>query len=332
MNGLTRWVLIVILLIALTMGGGWWWYKIFVNTPSDGTGTAIIIIKKGSSLKQITALLNEGEVIRDSSRFFLLARLKGSAGKLQAGEFAISRNLKPGEVLRMLEQGEVLRHRVTIAEGLTMQEIARIYGEKNWVNEEEFLRLCRDIDFINSLGIRQESLEGYLFPNTYFFTRKELNSRTIITTMVRKFFIVWDEVSQGKELSLNRHEAVTLASIIEKETGAAIERPLIAGVFFNRLNMGMRLQSDPTVIYGIKNFDGNLTRLHLRTKTPYNTYMIKGLPPGPISNPGKAALYAVFNPETTDAIYFVSRNDGTHVFSRTLREHNRAVRIYQKSR
>lgn len=150
--------------------------------------------------------------------------------------------------------------------------------------------------------------------------------------MVRNFLKVWDEVSRDKETKFNKHEVVTLASIIEKETGTPHERPLIAGVFLNRLNIGMRLQTDPTVIYGIKDFDGNLTRLHLQTETPYNTYIIKGLPPGPISNPGKASLSAVFKPEETDALYFVSRNDGTHVFSKTLREHNRAVRIYQKSK
>jgi len=324
--------IVVFVLIALTIAGGWWWYKLFVNTPHAGTGTAIITIDKGSGLKQIAAILAEGGVIKDDPRFLLLARLEDSSARLQAGEFAISRNLKPREVLRILEQGEVIRYRVTIPEGLTFKDIARIFGEKNWIDEEEFLRLCTDGDFINSLGIKQKSLEGYLFPNTYIFTRKELNSRTIIITMVRNFFTVWDEVSKGKEIKLDRHEVVTLASIIEKETGAAHERPLIAGVFFNRLEIGMRLQTDPTVIYGIEDFDGNLTRLHLRTKTPYNTYMIKGLPPGPIANPGKASLTAVFKPAETDAFYFVSRNDGTHVFSRTLREHNRAVRIYQKSR
>jgi UPF0755 protein len=332
MKKLFTWGLAVILLAILTMAGAWWWYSLFVNTPHDGTGTVIVTIKEGSGFKQIATLLAENGVIRDDPRFLLLARLEDSAGRLQAGEFAISRNLKPGEVLHILEQGEVIRYRVTIPEGLTFKEIARIYGEKNWIDEEEFLRLCEDSAFINALGIKQQNLEGYLFPNTYIFTRNELNSRTIITTMVRKFFTIWDEVSKGTEIKLDRHEVITLASIIEKETGAAHERPLIAGVFFNRLNMGMRLQTDPTVIYGIKDFDGNLTRLHLRTKTPYNTYMIDGLPPGPIANPGRASIYAVFNPEETDAIYFVSRNDGTHVFSGTLRGHNRAVRIYQKSR
>ncbi len=332
MQKLTTWVIVVIFLVFLIMAGGWWWYKLFINTPHDGTGTAIVTINQGKGLQQITRLLAEGGVIRDDPRFFILARLEESAGRLQAGEFAISRNLKPGEVLRILEQGEVIQHRVTIPEGLTIKEIAQIFEQKNWIDKDEFLRLCRDRAFINSLGIEQKSLEGYLFPDTYLFTRKELNSRTIITTMVRQFFMVWDEVSRDKEINLNRHEVVTLASIIEKETGAPHERPLIAGVFLNRLNIGMRLQADPTVIFGIPNFDGNLTRLHLRTKTPYNTYMIPGLPPGPISNPGKASLSAVFNPAQTEALYFVSRNDGTHVFSNTLREHNRAVRIYQKSR
>jgi UPF0755 protein len=180
------------------------------------------------------------------------------------------------------------------------------------------------------MGIQAESLEGYLFPDTYYFPRNTPIDR-IIQTMLDRFNTVftpaWADRARG--IGLSRHQVVTLASIIEKETGAAGERPLIASVFHNRLARGMRLQSDPTVIYGIEDFDGNLTRAHLETPTPYNTYQVAGLPPGPIASPGRAALEAALFPEETDYLYFVARGDGTHQFSTRLDEHNEAVRRYQ---
>jgi len=183
------------------------------------------------------------------------------------------------------------------------------------------------------LGLGAETLEGYLFPDTYFFP-KDVTVEKIISTMVLRFWSIfspaWKE--RAKHYGLTVHQVVTLASIIEKETGAAFERPLISSVFHNRLRKKMRLESDPTVIYGIKNFDGNLTRKHLKTRTPYNTYAIRGLPVGPIANPGRASLEAALFPEKTSFIYFVSKKDTTHHFSTNLKEHNRAVRKYQLGR
>ncbi len=195
---------------------------------------------------------------------------------------------------------------------------------------DDFLALCRDHSFINSLGLQEDSLEGYLFPETYNFP-KGTPLKTIVKSMTDSFFDVWKKYdSPAKEAGLTRHEAITLASIVEKETGAAQERPLIAGVFHNRLKKGMRLQTDPTVVYGLKDFNGNITRADLAADHPYNTYIIPALPPGPITNPGEAAIAAAVKPAQVSYLYFVAKNDGTHQFSNTLNEHNRAVRQYQR--
>jgi UPF0755 protein len=180
------------------------------------------------------------------------------------------------------------------------------------------------------MGITADTLEGYLFPDTYYFP-SGLESKSIITAMVKQFRIAFkpEWQTRAEELGMSVHEVVTLASIIEKETGAPEERPLISSVFHNRLKKGMRLETDPTVIYGIPDFDGNIKRRHLNTYTPYNTYKIKGLPPGPIASPGAAALEAALYPAQSKYLYFVSKKDGTHQFSATIKEHNAAVRKYQ---
>ena len=327
MRSLLLWIPVAALLILLA---GWIWLGLYVNTPAPGSGMTTVFIPKGAGLRQIKTILGREGIIKDDLRFLILARLTDSGHRLQAGEFAIARNLRPGEVLKILEQGKTVQHPLTIPEGLTTLQTAAIYAQSGWIDQQQFLTLCKDPTFIRSLGIQQEQLEGYLFPDTYLLVRGTTDSRTIITTMVRRFLSVWQEVSAGQNMPMNRHQVVTLASIIEKETADPKERPLIARVFLNRLQKSMRLQSDPTVIYGLNDFSGNLTRNDLKKKTPYNTYVIKGLPPGPICNPGRAAIEAVFHPEQSDALYFVSKNDGTHVFSRSLREHNRAVRKYQK--
>ena len=203
------------------------------------------------------------------------------------------------------------------------------------VKKEEVLALIHDQKFISSLGLSLSSLEGYLFPDTYLLTRGK-SAESILAMMVGRFLDVYSKIlaEAGKKDSAekppNRHEVVTLASIVEKETGVAEERGLVAAVFVNRLKKNMLLQADPTVIYGIQKFDMALTRKDLKTPTAYNTYMQKGLPAGPICNPGRDSLLAVLHPAETSYLYFVSKNDGTHQFSRTLKEHNKAVRMFQR--
>ena len=317
-------------LFLLIAGAFGLWYALYITTPAPGTGTVTVVIPRGAGVRRIGALLAEHKLIGNDIRFLILARLTHAGTRLQAGEFSIPRGLRPAEVLALLARGKAVQHPVTIPEGLTMEEVAQVFADKRWVNKTEFLALCREPAFIHHLGIQQNQLEGYLFPDTYALVRDKSDAKSIITQMVHRFLRVWKEIAPEKKSSLNRHRIVTLASIVEKETANPTERPLIARVFLNRLNRSMRLQSDPTVIYGLPDFNGNLTRKDLRRATPYNTYVINGLPPGPICNPGRAAMEAVLHPADSTALYFVSKNNGSHYFSTTLREHNRAVRRYQK--
>lgn len=326
MRSFFLWVLAAVILFLVVPGA---WFFIYINTPTPGTGTVDVFIPKGTGVRQIKNILARNGLIRDDFRFLVLARLTGRSKQLRAGEFVIGRGLLPAEVLDILVRGEVIQHRLTIPEGLTAHQIAALFAKDQWVNEKEFLSLCSEPEFIHALGIGQDRLEGYLFPDTYVLVRGESNARTIITTMVNRFLEVWQTVSVD-DFSLDRHQVITLASIIEKETGVQDERPLIARVFLNRLERSMRLQSDPTVIYGLEDFNGNLTRKDLNKETPYNTYIIKGLPPGPICSPGQAAIEAVFHPALSNALYFVAKKDGTHYFSNTLKEHNKAVRKFQR--
>jgi UPF0755 protein len=210
-------------------------------------------------------------------------------------------------------------------------QVAALFEKDGWIKREPFLTLLQDSGFIHTLGIDVSNLEGYLFPETYTLVRNETDVRSVIRMMVDRFQQVWRALNVQERHGLNRHQLVTLASVVEKETGTAVERPLIARVFLNRLAQKMRLQSDPTVIYGIPDFNGNLTRSDLQRATVYNTYVIPALPPGPICNPGRASLEAVLQPADSDALYFVSRNDGTHIFSSNLADHNRAVQTFQRA-
>ena len=221
---------------------------------------------------------------------------------------------------------------MTIPEGFTSAQIAELLGKKGLVEKGEFLLLTGDQDLVRRYGIAGAGLEGYLYPDTYRFYRG-MTALSVVDVMVKRFKEVTAPfVERAEQLGMAFEDIVALASIVEKETGLAEERPVIASVFLNRLKRGIRLESDPTVIYGLTGFNGNLTRKDLSKPTPYNTYLIPGLPPGPIANPGLDAIKAVLFPAKTNYLYFVSKNDGSHYFSRTLAEHNRAVMIYQKKR
>lgn len=288
-------------------------------------------VPRGSSFTATATILADAGLIHEDIRFNILARLYGFSSKVRAGEFSLPGGKMPMETLKALIEAKPIQHAVTVIEGLRAEEIAEIFARKKWSNKDEFLALVQDETFIATLGLGNvSSLEGYLYPDTYYLTRLPApDTKKIVKMMVQRFQEIWEGLdADDKEM----HETVILASIIEKETGDATERSRIASVFLNRLKKGMRLQSDPTVIYGIKDFNGNITRKDLRRKTPYNTYVVKGLPAGPICNPGRDALEAVLHPADEKYLYFVSKNDRTHHFSKTLREHNRAVRKYQRKR
>ncbi len=323
----------VIILCVAVNAAAWFGLYVYSSVPGDHETIGhevTVVIPKGAGVRQIKQILAEEGVIQDDFRFLILVRLLKEGKRLRAGEFKVPLGLTPLQVLRFLATAQPVKYRVTIPEGWTMEQVAAAFARDQWVDPEKFLQLCRDKEFIRQQGLRVDSLEGYLFPETYTLVRGEVDEKSLLSSMIHRFMKVWDGLDKPADLSLNRHQLVTLASIVEKETGAAVERARIAGVFYNRLNKGMPLQSDPTTIYGLENFNGNLTRADLKTETPYNTYVISGLPPGPICNPGRAALQAVLEPEKVPYYYFVSKNDGSHVFSTTLQEHNRAVYKFQK--
>jgi UPF0755 protein len=305
--------------------------------PSNAALTKVIYIKKGTNLKQISEILKQDRIIKNRHFFILLTTALGKKAKLKAGEYEFHTQMLPLEVLDILVKGQVRPHLVTIREGYTLPQIAQLLEDLNLVEKKEFLQKTSSLAFITSLGLSPfmggtgPTLEGYLFPDTYHLF-KGMDPEEVIKMMVIRFKKVFgsDLAHGASELGISEREAVILASMIEKETPLPEEKPLISAVFHNRLKRKIPLQSDPTVIYGIKNFNGNLTKEHLMKPTPYNTYLIVGLPPTPICNPGKESLLAAVHPAPVPYLYFVSKNDGSHFFSSDFDEHNRAVWKYQK--
>ena len=306
----------------------------FLTTPGPSLAApARIFIPPGSTLQQTAELLVAEGVLARTQPFCVWAKFMGKDRSIQSGEYVLTTPLDPRALLETLTRGQVVHQVVTIPEGLTLKQIAKKLEEKGFGPQAAFLSLNTDAQFLAEWGLQEHGLEGYLYPDTYFFS-KRASAEKILGRMLARLREVFSPAMQqrAQEMGLSRHAVLTLASLVEKETGAAQERPLIAGVFHNRLRKKIPLQCDPTVIYGIPDFDGNITRRHLRTPTPYNTYLFAGLPPGPIANPGLAAIQAALSPAETNYLYFVAKGDGTHVFSARLADHNRAVRRFQKRR
>lgn len=290
----------------------------------------VVEVPEGASFKETANLLAQKGLIMSPFWFRLLGKFQDAERKIKPGEYDLHTAMRPAEILNQLVSGRVIQYSVTIQEGLTARQICRVLGATGIVKEADVARLVADPTFIKSLGIEASTLEGYLFPDTYYFP-KRVKAEDVVRAMVSRLRQVYtpELQAQSAALQLTEIQVLTLASIIEKETGQDAERPLISAVFHKRLRKGLPLQSDPTVIYDIPNFNGNLTRAHLTQKTPFNTYVNQGLPPGPIANPGLKAIQAALNPAPVDYLYFVSKNDGTHQFSATVQEHNRAVDHYQ---
>ncbi|MDR1040786.1 MAG: endolytic transglycosylase MltG [Deltaproteobacteria bacterium] len=303
------------------------------TAPETASREVQVTIPLGADYPRIAQILLDAGVIRDKDAFLMAVRISSRLKRpvaVKAGEQTLDPSMNAWQTLALLAKGNFKLYPFTVPEGWNMADIARQVELAGLGKASEFLALCRDPEYVRSLGIQAPSLEGYLFPETYSFPRGT-QLRTVAKAMTDQFFKVWARYSeQADARGLTMNETVTLASIVEKETGDPAERPLIAAVFYNRLEKKMPLQTDPTVIYGIPDFDGNITRAHLRAAHPWNTYVIQGLPPGPIASPGEAAIRAAVNPVQADYLYFVSRNDGTHHFSSTLKEHNRMVAQYQR--
>ncbi len=309
------------------------WFGLFLLRPVAPATPQPLLLPAGASFAKVAGILADGGVIASRGKFELLARMRGDATRIKAGTYAFQEPATPGQVLDRLVAGDVMRLQFTIPEGFTLAEIAARLEAEKFIRASDFLALTRAPAFLRELGVAAPSLEGYLFPETYTVVAGS-SPRNLIETMVRQFRSRVDAklVAAANKQGLSLHQLVTLASIIQKEAGTVAEMPLISAVFHNRLQQGIPLQADPTVIYGIEDFDGNLTRAHLATATPYNTYRMRGLPPTPIASPGEQALRAAAQPADVDYLYFVARGDGTHVFSTTLKEHNRNVRRFQLRR
>ncbi len=291
----------------------------------------VVVIPDGSTFQFVASLLERERLIKSRSVFVLLGKSQSADRKVHAGEYELNPSMTPAEILSKLLNGQVLLHSITIPEGLTITQIADLVSQQGLTDRAEFLRLAKDPAFVASLGIKAETLEGYLYPNTYKFPRA-VKAREVLVAMVEQLrqMVGPDLLARMQELKMTMHEVLTLASVIEKETGSGGERAEISAVFHNRLKKHIPLQSDPTVIYGLPAFDGNLHKKDLSSPSPYNTYRVQGLPPGPIANPGIQAIRAALYPSDSRSLYFVSRNDGTHQFSASLIEHNHAVEKYQK--
>ncbi|WP_029893793.1 endolytic transglycosylase MltG [Desulfohalovibrio reitneri] len=309
----------------------------FLATPPESAPREVVVtVEPGSTFARVAhQLANEG-LVSDPEAFVLLGRLTGNLRSLKAGEFRLDASWGPMRTLDALTRGQGVLYKLSVPEGLTWRETATLVEQAGLGSRKSFRMAVHDSELLAEHGIPADSAEGYLFPETYFLPKpREGNAYPAARAMLAQFHEEAESVwPRGLPSPDKLHRLVILASLVEKETAAPSERKRIAGVYANRLELGMLLQCDPTVIYGLGDeFDGNLTRDHLRDRdNPYNTYRHRGLPPGPICSPGLAALEAAADPEEHDFLYFVSKKDGTHHFSRTLSEHNRAVRRFQLGR
>ncbi len=308
-------------------------YLHFWAPPSWERHSKVVTIPSGMNFYEVSQLMEENGIVRDRRSFYFLARLAEAIPKVKAGEYEVNTRMTPWEVLQKLIRGEVIKYPLTIPEGFNIFQIGEVLEQLGVCTKAKFLEKSKDPFLIASLGLEGDTLEGYLFPDTYNFP-KGFGEEQVIQQMVARFKNVYTPLAnRTEELGLNQRDVVILASMIEKEAKCDEERPLISAVFHNRLHRGMALQSDPTAIYDLKSRivrRDRITTQDLRRESPYNTYRINGLPKGPIANPGLNSLQAAVYPADVNYLYFVSKNDGTHYFSATLAEHNRAVTKYQR--
>ena len=301
--------------------------------PSEQTPSRYVsfTVQPGESFKSVSKRLKDEELIESEPFFYYLARLTGKSADLKAGEYELHDKMSPWEILRIITGSRVKLYKVTIREGMNMFQIAQLLQQEGLVDEIQFLEACWKHSFVQELNIPSFTVEGYLFPETYFIP-KGTSPRKIIRMFVDMF---WSKIpisflEKAKSSNLSFHQDLIMASIIEKETGLAAEMSLISSVFHNRLKKGMRIQSDPTAVYDLIPYGGPVTRQDLFRKTPFNTYQISRLPLTPISNPGLLAIQAAIFPQKTDLLFFVARGDGSHYFSRTYKEHKKAIQKFLK--
>lgn len=333
-----RWIkrLFWLLLIGVLIvgGGGWWIYSQTIEPYRGYSEPEIFVdIPPGSSTATIGSRLVEAGVVRDTRTFQVALWISGRSRSLRAGEYRFDTPLHALDVIDKIARGDVYRRRLTFREGLTVAEMAQVFEERGFGNAADFREAAQNAALIQDLDPEARDLEGYLFPETYALPRGT-TAAAVVAQMVDGFknALTPEIRSNATAAGLSVRQLVTLASLVEKETGTASERPLVAAVYSNRMKIGMGMQADPTVIYALQKagrYDGNLRREDLQFDSPYNTYRYAGLPPGPIAAPGKASLEAAAKPADVDYLYFVSKNDGSHVFASTLDEHNKNVYTWQ---
>ena len=325
-------LLIVVLAAALVAGGVWMEYRKFLAEPMElGEAKLMLEVERGTSLRGLAEELEHLGMLDHPYLFIAMAVLNDKATAIKAGEYEIPQGITPPQLIELLASAKVVQRAFTLVEGWTygqvLDAVARDQRFEKVLGDDPTAKMV-----MTSIGRPDEHPEGRFFPETYHFSKGTTDLdilRRAYETMEQVLKEEWEQRDGGLPLE-GPYEALILASIVEKETGMASERPTIAGVFVRRLDLRMKLQTDPTVIYGLgEDFDGNLTRAHLRQDTPYNTYVHQGLPPTPIALPGRDAIQAVLHPEEGDSLYFVAKGDGSHHFSATLAEHNQAVRRYQ---
>jgi UPF0755 protein len=332
---LNKQVWVALLLTLAVVAGGAWMYAHWALGAAGGGSAIRLVIPQGASALQIGELLRERGLVRDAWIFRLLVAWRGLDGALQAGEYLFSPDEGIHRILHRLAAGDVVLHRVTIPEGYTVAQIADALARKGLVDRDRFLRLSREdrrFWIPQMRGNASGSLEGYLFPDTYLLP-SGLPEERVVQLMVDRFRAAAGSLLEGPlPMGLTPHEVVTVASLVEREAQLDPERARIAGVIYNRLRRGMLLQVDATVLYALGRHQEVVLYRDLEVDSPYNTYRYAGLPPGPIASPGLPSILAALRPESHDYLYYVARPDGSHVFSRTLEEHNRAIRTIRGGR
>jgi UPF0755 protein len=323
---------VLLIVVAATAAA---WVYVRAGQPYKGFNgdEQFVEIPQGAGSRTIGERLVAGGVVRDRLTFRVALWLRGAGRHLKAGEYRFDRPMTPAEVIDKIARGDVFVVHLTFPEGLTSFDMAKVFESHGLGSAASFIEAARDASVVHGVDPEATTLEGYLFPDTYAVPRRT-DAAKLVRLMVAQFERAWTPALRDAAAArhLTTHAAVTLASIVEKETGQASERPTVAAVYQNRLRIGMPLQCDPTVIYALElagTYDGNIHKQDLAVDSPYNTYRYPGLPPGPIASPGRASLEAAVHPADADYLYFVSRNDGTHVFARTLDEHNRNVQKFQ---
>lgn len=304
-------------------------FEILVPAHTVARNTEIEI-PRGATFKQAVDILAGENLIRDKKIFLLLGRLTGADRKIRAGFYSIWSNMSPWDIFKIIRKGRIIEFEVKVLEGDSLFEVADAFSKAGIAHYDDVMRITKDPEFLSSYDIEAPSVEGYIFPDTYMIpkgVKAEDALGSMIDRMREKYSV--ELLEKTEKTGMTETEVLTLASIIEKEAVVDSERPLISAVYHNRLKKHMPLQADPTCIYGIKSSKEKITKADLQRKTPYNTYVINGLPPGPIASPGLKSIIAALNPANVPYLYFVSNNDGTHIFSVTLSQHAEAVRAYR---